>query len=64
MYRWYTPLLHLDTHVKLVQYIKLAVGRVRVRHRAVPPAAAAARRRGARARPEAHPHGDRHAAEE
>jgi 1-pyrroline-4-hydroxy-2-carboxylate deaminase len=23
-YRWYTPLLHLDTHVKLVQYIKLA----------------------------------------
>lgn len=25
IYRWYTPLLHLDTHVKLVQYIKLAV---------------------------------------
>lgn len=25
VYRWYTPLLHLDTHVKLVQYIKLAV---------------------------------------
>lgn len=24
LYRWYTPLLHLDTHVKLVQYIKLA----------------------------------------
>ncbi len=24
MYRWYTPLLHLDTHPKLVQYIKLA----------------------------------------
>lgn len=23
-YRWYTPLLHLDTHIKLVQYIKLA----------------------------------------
>ena len=23
IYRWYTPLLHLDTHVKLVQYIKL-----------------------------------------
>lgn len=23
LYRWYTPLLHLDTHVKLVQYIKL-----------------------------------------
>jgi dihydrodipicolinate synthase/N-acetylneuraminate lyase len=25
VYRWYTPLLHLDTHSKLVQYIKLAV---------------------------------------
>ncbi|MCA9247716.1 MAG: dihydrodipicolinate synthase family protein [Planctomycetales bacterium] len=24
IYRWYTPLLHLDTEVKLVQYIKLA----------------------------------------
>jgi 4-hydroxy-tetrahydrodipicolinate synthase len=24
VYRWYTPILHLDTHVKLVQYIKLA----------------------------------------
>jgi 1-pyrroline-4-hydroxy-2-carboxylate deaminase len=24
VYRWYTPLLHLDTHVKLVQFIKLA----------------------------------------
>jgi 4-hydroxy-tetrahydrodipicolinate synthase len=24
IYRWYAPLLHLDTHVKLVQYIKLA----------------------------------------
>lgn len=24
IYRWYTPLLHLDTDVKLVQYIKLA----------------------------------------
>ena len=24
LYRWYTPLLHLDTHMKLVQYIKLA----------------------------------------
>src|SRR5262249_23539233 len=24
VYRWYTPLLHLDTHVKLVQSIKLA----------------------------------------
>jgi dihydrodipicolinate synthase/N-acetylneuraminate lyase len=25
VYRWYTPLLHLDTEVKLVQYIKLAM---------------------------------------
>jgi 4-hydroxy-tetrahydrodipicolinate synthase len=24
VYRWYTPLLHMDTHPKLVQYIKLA----------------------------------------
>lgn len=24
-YRWFTPLLHLDTHTKFVQYIKLAV---------------------------------------
>ena len=23
IYRWFTPLLHLDTHIKLVQYIKL-----------------------------------------
>lgn len=28
VYRWYMPLLHLDTHVKLVQYIKLAVAEV------------------------------------
>ena len=25
LYRWYTPLLHLDTAIKFVQYIKLAV---------------------------------------
>lgn len=25
IYRWFAPLLHLDTHVKFVQYIKLAV---------------------------------------
>jgi 4-hydroxy-tetrahydrodipicolinate synthase len=25
VYRWYTPLLHLDTKIKLVQYIKLAM---------------------------------------
>ncbi len=28
LYRWFTPLLHLDTHVKLVQYIKLAAAEV------------------------------------
>ncbi len=25
LYQWFTPLLHLDTHIKFVQYIKLAV---------------------------------------
>ncbi|HEX4796778.1 MAG TPA: dihydrodipicolinate synthase family protein [Humisphaera sp.] len=25
LYRWFTPLLHLDVHVKFVQYIKLAI---------------------------------------
>lgn len=25
LYRWYMPLLHLDVHVKFVQYIKLAI---------------------------------------
>jgi dihydrodipicolinate synthase/N-acetylneuraminate lyase len=25
IYRWYTPLLHLDTHVNFVHYIKLAI---------------------------------------
>jgi 4-hydroxy-tetrahydrodipicolinate synthase len=28
IYQWYTPLLHLDTHPKLVQYIKLAMQEV------------------------------------
>jgi dihydrodipicolinate synthase/N-acetylneuraminate lyase len=28
IYRWFTPLLHLDTHVKLVQYIKLCMAAV------------------------------------
>ena len=28
LYRWYTPLLHLDTRIKLVQYIKLAMQEV------------------------------------
>jgi 4-hydroxy-tetrahydrodipicolinate synthase len=25
IYRWFTPLLHLDVHIKFIQYIKLAV---------------------------------------
>ena len=25
LYRWFTPLMHLDVHVKFVQYIKLAI---------------------------------------
>ena len=28
LYRWYMPLLHLDVHTKLVQYIKLAMAEV------------------------------------
>ena len=28
IYRWFTPLLHLDTHTKLVQYIKLCMAEV------------------------------------
>ena len=28
IYRWFAPLLHLDTHPKLVQYIKLAMAEV------------------------------------
>ena len=28
LYRWFTPLLHLDTHPKFVQYIKLAIQEV------------------------------------
>lgn len=30
VYRWYTPLLHLDTHPKLVQYIKLAMAETKM----------------------------------
>ena len=47
VYRWYTPLLHLDTHVKLVQYIKLAC-RNAATAPSSPSAALAARRRGTR----------------
>ncbi len=37
VYRWYMPLLHLDTHPKLVQYIKLAVAEVGLGSEAVRP---------------------------
>ena len=30
LYRWFTPLLHLDVHTKFVQYIKLAVQECRL----------------------------------
>jgi dihydrodipicolinate synthase/N-acetylneuraminate lyase len=30
LYRWFTPLLHLDTHPKFVQYIKLAIQECRL----------------------------------
>ena len=51
VYRWYTPLLHLDTHPKLVQYIKLAMSECGPRLRDRPRTAAADRRRGARGDP-------------
>jgi dihydrodipicolinate synthase/N-acetylneuraminate lyase len=38
LHRWFTPLLHLDTHVKLVQYIKLAVKECGLGSEAVRPA--------------------------
>ena len=67
VYRWYTPLLHLDTHVKLVQYIKLAQQEcgLRLGDRARPAAAAGRRRARARswrssARHRDSPRADRH----
>ena len=61
VYRWYTPLLHLDTHVKLVQYIKLAMAECGGRVGDGARAAAAAGGRGTRAGAEDHSAGDRHA---
>ena len=58
VYRWYTPLLHLDTHIKLVQYIKLAQARMRSGFRASACSAAAARGRRARTRTRDHPQGN------
>ena len=37
IYRWFTPLLHLDTHVKFVQYIKLALQETGLGHEWVRP---------------------------
>ncbi len=36
-YRWFPPLLHLDTHVQLVQYIKLAMAETGLRTETVRP---------------------------
>ncbi len=55
LYRWYTPLLHLDTKVKLVQYIKLAMAGDGTGIGDGARAAAHARRRGARRDPGHHP---------
>ena len=46
LYRWYTPLLHLDTKVKLVQYIKLAMQETGLGFGVDARAATADRRRG------------------
>ena len=59
LYRWFTPLLHLDTHVKLVQYIKLARPSAATAPKRCAPAVAAGRqgaRGGAGARPQGDPH--------
>ena len=59
VYRWYTPLLHLDTHVKLVQYIKLAQQECGLGSEMVRAPRLAARRRGARTGAGDHPPGHR-----
>ena len=48
MYRWFYPLLKLDSHVKFVQYIKLAVQEAGLGREWVRESAAAACRSGAR----------------
>ena len=50
IYRWFTPLLHLDTHVKFVQYIKLCVQECGLGQGMDARAAAAADRSGTRRR--------------
>ena len=62
LYRWYTPLLHLDTKVKLVQYIKLAMAGDRPGLGDGARAAAAHRRRRARGDSGDHPARHRHPA--
>ena len=64
VYRWYTPLLHLDTHVKLVQYIKLAVQECGLGSESVRAAAPALDRRGTRADSRDHPPRHRNEAED
>ena len=64
VYRWYTPLLHLDTHVKLVQYIKLAQQECGLGSELRARPAAAAGGRGARAGAGDHPPRDRDSPQE
>ena len=63
LYRWYMPLLHLDTHVKFVQYIKLAIQECGLGARVGPSAAPAAGGRGTGTGARDHPQRDRDAAE-
>ena len=64
VYRWYTPLLHLDTHVKLVQYIKLAQQECGLGSERGARPAAPAGRRGARTGAGDHPPRDRDSPQE
>ena len=62
LYRWFTPLLHLDTPSKAGAIHQAGDGRVRLRHRDSPAAAVAACRAGAIANLVDHPTRDRIAA--
>ena len=63
IYRWYSPLLHLDTHVKLVQYIKLCVSKVGLGSETMPHSEVDLGRQGTRTRLGDYSSGDRDAAE-
>jgi hypothetical protein len=55
LYRWFMPMLHLDCHVKLVQYIKLAQAMAGLGSETVRAPPSNARGRGAPARRRHHP---------